>query len=121
MSGLKNVTASHMLRSVFGKTPGFCSSMKFAELSKPLIPSIPAAKPKKSALAKPWGGGCRQFRQPGRLFSVIHDHHHSEPVSALHRPRKGIWNRIVDYNGTILLAMEKIGWVRNLKIAPQFA
>jgi len=52
---------------------------------------------------------------------AFHDHHHSEPISALHRPRKGIWNRIVDYNGTILLAMEKIGWVRNLKIAPQFA
>jgi len=52
---------------------------------------------------------------------AFHDHHHGEPISALHRPRKGIWNRIVDYNGTILLAMEKIGWVRNLRIAPQFA
>ena len=52
---------------------------------------------------------------------AFHDHHHSEPTSALHRPRKGVWNRIVDYNGTILLAMEKIGWVRNLRIAPQFA
>jgi stearoyl-CoA desaturase (Delta-9 desaturase) len=52
---------------------------------------------------------------------AFHDHHHEQPVSALHRPRKGVWNRIVDYNGTLLLAMEKIGWVRNLKIAPQFA
>ena len=52
---------------------------------------------------------------------AFHDHHHDEPVSALHRPRKGIWNRIVDYNGTALLVMEKLGWVRNLKIAPQFA
>jgi len=52
---------------------------------------------------------------------AFHDHHHGEPISALHRPRKGVWNRIVDYNGTILLAMEKIGWVRNLRIAPQFA
>lgn len=52
---------------------------------------------------------------------AFHDHHHGEPISALHRPRKGLWNRIVDYNGTILLAMEKIGWVRNLRIAPQFA
>ncbi|HAE27278.1 MAG TPA: acyl-CoA desaturase, partial [Hyphomonas adhaerens] len=52
---------------------------------------------------------------------AFHDHHHSQPTSALHRPRKGVWNRIVDYNGTILLAMEKIGWVRNLRIAPQFA
>ena len=41
--------------------------------------------------------------------------------SALHRPRKGLWNRIVDYNGTMLLLYEKLGWVRNLKIAPQFA
>lgn len=52
---------------------------------------------------------------------AFHDHHHDEPVSALHRPRKGLWNRIVDYNGTALLVMEKLGWVRNLKIAPQFA
>lgn len=52
---------------------------------------------------------------------AFHDHHHDQPTSALHRPRRGVWNRIVDYNGTILLAMEKIGWVRNLKIAPQFA
>lgn len=52
---------------------------------------------------------------------AFHDHHHDQPVSALHRPRKGVWNRIVDYNGTILLVMEKIGWVKNLKIAPQFA
>ena len=52
---------------------------------------------------------------------AFHDHHHDEPQSALHRPRKGLWNRIVDYNGTILLVYEKLGWVRNLKIAPQFA
>jgi stearoyl-CoA desaturase (Delta-9 desaturase) len=52
---------------------------------------------------------------------AFHDHHHDAPQSALHRPRKGLWNRIVDYNGTVLLMMEKIGWVRNLKIAPQFA
>ena len=52
---------------------------------------------------------------------AFHDHHHEEPQSALHRPRKGVWNRIVDYNGTILLLYEKLGWVRNLKIAPQFA
>ena len=52
---------------------------------------------------------------------AFHDHHHDEPVSALHRPRKGVWNRIVDYNGTMLLLYEKLGWVRNLKIAPQFA
>jgi len=52
---------------------------------------------------------------------AFHDHHHDAPQSALHRPRKGVWNRIVDYNGTMLLALEKIGWVKNLKIAPQFA
>ncbi len=52
---------------------------------------------------------------------AFHDHHHDEPQSALHRPRKGVWNRIVDYNGTILLIYEKLGWVKNLKIAPQFA
>lgn len=52
---------------------------------------------------------------------AFHDHHHEEPQSALHLPRKGLWNRLVDYNGTILLAYEKLGWVRNLKIARQFA
>ena len=52
---------------------------------------------------------------------AFHDHHHDQPVSALHRPRKGLWNRIVDYNGTMLLIYEKLGWVKNLKIAPQFA
>jgi len=51
---------------------------------------------------------------------AFHDHHHDEPVSALHRPRKGVWNRIVDYNGTVILLLAKLGWVRNLKIAPQF-
>jgi len=52
---------------------------------------------------------------------AFHDHHHDQPISALHRPRKGLWNRIVDYNGTMLLIYEKLGWVKNLKIAPQFA
>jgi stearoyl-CoA desaturase (delta-9 desaturase) len=52
---------------------------------------------------------------------AFHDHHHEDPVSALHRPKKGIWNRIVDYNGTILMLWEKLGWVKNLKVSPQFA
>ena len=52
---------------------------------------------------------------------AFHDHHHDAPQSALHLPRKGFWNRIFDYNGTILLTLEKLGWVKNLKIAPQFA
>ncbi len=52
---------------------------------------------------------------------AFHDYHHDEPQSALHLPRKGFWNRVFDYNGTTLLVFEKIGWVKNLKIAPQFA
>jgi len=51
---------------------------------------------------------------------AFHDHHHDEPQSALHLPRKGFWNRIVDYNGSILLIYEKLGLVRNLKIAQRF-
>ncbi|WP_416878333.1 acyl-CoA desaturase [Litorimonas sp.] len=52
---------------------------------------------------------------------AFHDHHHDEPQSALHLPRKGFWNRVFDYNGTILLVFEKFGWVKDLKIAPRFA
>ncbi|CAM3785276.1 acyl-CoA desaturase [Litorimonas haliclonae] len=52
---------------------------------------------------------------------AFHDHHHDEPQSALHLPRKGFWNRVFDYNGTILLVFEKLGWVKDLKIAPRFA
>lgn len=52
---------------------------------------------------------------------AFHDHHHEEPQSALHLPRKGFWNRFVDYNGTLLLVYEKLGWVRGMKIARQFA
>lgn len=52
---------------------------------------------------------------------AFHDHHHDEPQSALHLPKKGFWNRVFDYNGTILLAFEKLGWVKDLKIAPRFS
>lgn len=52
---------------------------------------------------------------------AFHDHHHAEPQSALHLPRKGFWNRVVDYNGTLLLVYEKLGWAKGLKIAQQFA
>ena len=52
ISGFKMVTASHIFRSVFGKTPFFCSSTKFAELSNPEIPSIAALNPKNKAIAK---------------------------------------------------------------------
>jgi len=51
---------------------------------------------------------------------ALHDHHHDEPQSALHLPRKGLINRLVDYNGTALLVFEKLRWARDLKIAPQF-
>jgi len=51
---------------------------------------------------------------------AFHDHHHDEPQSVLHLPRKGFWNRLVDYNGTLLLVYEKLGWAQNLKIASQF-
>ncbi|MEM8635062.1 MAG: acyl-CoA desaturase [Pseudomonadota bacterium] len=51
---------------------------------------------------------------------AYHDHHHDEPSSILHLPRKGLFNRIFDYNGTTLLVFEKLGWAKDLKVAPQF-
>jgi len=44
------VTAYHILRSVFGNTPGFCSSTKLAELSKPLTPSMALENPRNRRL-----------------------------------------------------------------------
>lgn len=52
---------------------------------------------------------------------AFHDHHHDEPSSALHLPRRGVFNRLFDYNGTALLIFEKLRWARDLRIAPQFA
>ena len=52
---------------------------------------------------------------------AFHDHHHESPVSALHLPRKGFWNRIFDYNGTFLLVLQKLRLAKNFQIAPQFA
>lgn len=52
---------------------------------------------------------------------AFHAHHHDFPRSVLHLPRKGFWNRIVDYNGTMLLLMEKLKLARNYAVAPQFA
>ncbi len=52
---------------------------------------------------------------------AFHDHHHDEPQSALHLPRKGFWNRVFDYNGTLLLIYEKLGWLKDAKISPRFA
>jgi len=51
---------------------------------------------------------------------AFHAHHHAFPRSILHLPRKGFWNRIVDYNGTMLLLMEKLKLARNYAVAPQF-
>ena len=51
---------------------------------------------------------------------AIHGHHHDFPSSALHLPRRGVLHRLVDYNGTLLLAFEKLRLARDLKIAPQF-
>ncbi len=65
-----------------------------------------------------WADHAMALLTGGEAF---HDHHHDEPASALHRPKKGLWNRIVDYNGTMLLIWEKLGWVKNLRVAPQFA
>lgn len=52
---------------------------------------------------------------------AFHAHHHAEPASVLHLPRKGFFNRLVDYNGTMLLLAEKLRLARNFRIAPQFA
>jgi stearoyl-CoA desaturase (delta-9 desaturase) len=51
---------------------------------------------------------------------ALHGHHHDFPRSALHLPKRGIWNRMVDYNGTALLVLNKLKLVKDLKIAPQF-
>ena len=59
--GLKKLTATHMLRRVLGNTPGACSSTKLAELSKPEIPSMAAAKPKKSACGTLISIGAERF------------------------------------------------------------
>ncbi len=52
---------------------------------------------------------------------AIHGHHHDFPKSALHLPRRGFWNRIIDYNGTFLLILSKLRLAKNLQVAPQFA
>jgi stearoyl-CoA desaturase (delta-9 desaturase) len=52
---------------------------------------------------------------------ALHVHHHEFPKSVLHLPRKGVWNRIVDYNGTFLLLLSKLRLAKNLHFAPQFA
>jgi len=51
---------------------------------------------------------------------AFHAHHHDFPRSVLHLPRKGFWNRVVDYNGTVLLLLEKLKLARNYAVAPQF-
>ncbi len=52
---------------------------------------------------------------------AFHAHHHAYPRSILHLPRKGLLNRLVDYNGTMLLLADKLRLARNFHIAPQFA
>ena len=52
---------------------------------------------------------------------AFHAHHHAYPRSILHLPRKGILNRLIDYNGTVLLLLERLRLARNYHIAPQFA
>ena len=65
-----------------------------------------------------WADSLLAILTGGEAF---HDHHHDEPVSALHLPRRGVINRLLDYTGTILLVFEKLRWASDLKIAPQFS
>ncbi|MFQ5972649.1 MAG: acyl-CoA desaturase [Alphaproteobacteria bacterium] len=51
---------------------------------------------------------------------ALHTHHHAYPKSILHLPQKGLLNRLVDYNGTILLVLGKLGLAGDFHIAPQF-
>ncbi len=51
---------------------------------------------------------------------AFHDHHHDFPRSILHLPKKGFFNRIFDYNGTMLLVFQKLGLAKDYAIAPQF-
>ncbi len=51
---------------------------------------------------------------------AFHSHHHDEPVSILHLPRKGFWNRFFDYNGSFILLFEKLKLAKNLKYPAQF-
>ncbi len=51
---------------------------------------------------------------------AIHDHHHDDPASALHLPRRGWINRLIDYNGSLLLLWNRFGLARDLKIAPRY-
>ncbi len=52
---------------------------------------------------------------------AFHDHHHKQPRSILHLPSRGIVNRLVDYNGTFLLFLRRLGMLREERIAAQFA
>ncbi len=51
---------------------------------------------------------------------AFHTHHHDFPRSALHLPKHGLINRLVDYNGTVLLILKKLRLATDLHIAPQF-
>lgn len=52
---------------------------------------------------------------------AFHAHHHAYPRSILHLPRSGVLNRLIDYNGTVLLLLEQLRLARNYHVAPQFA
>ena len=44
----------------------------------------------------------------------------ADVLHVLHLPRKGLINRLVDYNGSMLLLLQKLRLARNFHIAPQF-
>ncbi len=67
--------------------------------------------------APAWLTWTLAFLTGGEAF---HEHHHAFPRSILHRPRRGLINRLVDYNGTTLLILEKLGLAKNFHIAPEF-
>ncbi len=51
---------------------------------------------------------------------AFHAHHHDFPKSVLHLPKRGLLNRLVDYNGTFLLILRKLRLADRLEVAPQF-
>jgi stearoyl-CoA desaturase (delta-9 desaturase) len=51
---------------------------------------------------------------------AFHAHHHAFPRSVLHLPKNGIINRLVDYNGTVILILRKLRLADRLEVAPQF-
>jgi len=52
---------------------------------------------------------------------ALHAHHHRHPRSILHLPKRGVLNRLIDYNGSVLLLLEQLRLANNFVIAPEFA